>query len=65
MTQPFMTGELVLQLDDEPNIIQLQRLYLEREGFWVEAVGDGLAALQAVDRLRPVLMVLDQGLPPA
>ena len=58
-----MTGELVLLVDDEPNIIQLQRLYLEREGFQVEAVGDGLAALQAVDRLRPALMVLDLMLP--
>jgi two-component system, OmpR family, alkaline phosphatase synthesis response regulator PhoP len=58
-----MTGELVLLVDDEPNIIQLQRLYLEREGFRVEAVGDGLVALQAVERLRPALMVLDLMLP--
>jgi len=58
-----MTGELVLLVDDEPNIIQLQRLYLEREGFRVEAAGDGLAALQAVERLRPALMVLDLMLP--
>ena len=59
----MMTGELVLLVDDEPNIIQLQRLYLEREGFRVEAVSDGLAALQAVDRLHPALMVLDLMLP--
>jgi two-component system alkaline phosphatase synthesis response regulator PhoP len=58
-----MTAELVLLVDDEPNIVQLQRLYLEREGFRVEGVGDGLAALEAVARLHPALMVLDVMLP--
>lgn len=58
-----MSAELVLLVDDEPNIIQLARLYLEREGFRVEAVGDGPAALQAVERLRPALLVLDLMLP--
>jgi two-component system alkaline phosphatase synthesis response regulator PhoP len=58
-----MPGELILVVDDEPNIVQLARMYLEREGFRVEAVGDGRAALEAVSRLKPVLMILDLMLP--
>lgn len=58
-----MSGELILIVDDEPNIVQLARMYLEREGYRVESAQDGLAALQAVGRLRPALMVLDIMLP--
>lgn len=58
-----MSGELVLVVDDEPNIIDLARLYLEKEGFRVKGVGDGPAALQAVEDLRPAFMVLDVMLP--
>jgi two-component system alkaline phosphatase synthesis response regulator PhoP len=58
-----MSGELILVIDDEPNIIDLVRLYLERDGFRVEGVGDGLAALESVERLRPALMILDIMLP--
>jgi len=58
-----MPGELILLVDDEPNIIALARMYLEREGYRVESGGDGLAALEAVTRLKPALMVLDIMLP--
>ncbi|MBP7693700.1 MAG: response regulator, partial [Anaerolineales bacterium] len=58
-----MPGELILLVDDEPNIIELAKLYLEREGFRTAAAGDGLAALTAVDRERPALLVLDLMLP--
>ncbi len=58
-----MSGELILVVDDEPNIIQLARLYLEREGFRVQGIGDGRSALEAVSRLRPALIVLDLMLP--
>ena len=58
-----MSGELVLLVDDEPSIIQLARLYLEREGFRVAAVGDGLSAYQAVLELAPAMVVLDVMLP--
>jgi DNA-binding response OmpR family regulator len=58
-----MSQELILLVDDEPNIIHLARMYLEREGYRVQAVSDGRAALQAVADLRPDLMVLDIMLP--
>ena len=54
---------MILLVDDEPNIVQLARMYLEREGFRVQAVGDGQSALQAIERYRPALMVLDLMLP--
>ena len=58
-----MTGELVFLVDDEPNIVELAKLYLEREGFRTAAAGDGQAALEALERERPALLVLDLMLP--
>jgi DNA-binding response OmpR family regulator len=58
-----MPSDLILLVDDEPSIIQLARLYLEREGFRIGAVGDGQAALEAVATQRPALIVLDIMLP--
>jgi len=58
-----MSGELILVVDDEPSIVQLARLYLERENFTVESAGDGLAALDMITELRPALVVLDIMLP--
>jgi DNA-binding response OmpR family regulator len=58
-----MPGELILVVDDEPNIVQLARMYLEREGYRVAAASDGRTALEAVERLKPALMVLDIMLP--
>ena len=58
-----MAGELVLLVDDEPSIAQLARMYLERDGFRVESVSDGEAALEAADRQQPALIVLDVMLP--
>lgn len=58
-----MSGELILLVDDEPNIIELAQLYLEREGFQVISAADGKEALEAVEKHHPALMVLDLMLP--
>ncbi|MCH7480862.1 MAG: response regulator transcription factor [Chloroflexi bacterium] len=58
-----MAGELILVVDDEPNIVELAQMYLEQGGFRVESVGDGLAALAAVEQSKPALIVLDVMLP--
>lgn len=58
-----MPSELVLLVDDEPPILQLARMYLERENFRVQEAKDGEAALEAVNRLHPALVVLDVMLP--
>lgn len=54
---------LVLVVEDERAIADLERLYLTEAGFGVHVERDGTAALAAVDRLRPVAIVLDVGLP--
>ncbi|MEW6241193.1 MAG: response regulator transcription factor [Chloroflexota bacterium] len=58
-----MSGELVLLVDDEPSIVQLAQMYLEREGFRVRSAADGEKALEEAARLRPALIVLDVMLP--
>ncbi|HNR46336.1 MAG TPA: response regulator transcription factor [Anaerolineaceae bacterium] len=58
-----MKSSLILLVDDEPSIVALARLYLEREGFTVQSVADGSAALEAVNQLQPALVVLDVMLP--
>ncbi len=55
--------ELILLVDDEPSIVQLSRMYLEREGFTVDSARDGETAMEAAARLKPALMVLDVMLP--
>lgn len=58
-----MAGETILLVDDEVNIVQLARLYLEREGYAVISSGDGLDAIEKTHTARPDLLVLDIMLP--
>ena len=58
-----MAGETILVVDDEANIVELARMYLEQEGFRVRAAGDGAQALEMIARQPPALMVLDLMLP--
>lgn len=58
-----MTADLILLVDDEPHIIELARLYLERDGFQTISAADGKSALEAVQKHRPALVVLDLMLP--
>lgn len=53
----------VLVVDDEKNIVQLVRMYLNSEGFDVEVARDGLDALDKVRQVKPRLVVLDLMLP--
>jgi two-component system, OmpR family, alkaline phosphatase synthesis response regulator PhoP len=53
----------VLVVDDEPQIVQLVRDYLEHGGFKVLVAADGSSALRIVSTLHPDLVVLDLGLP--
>jgi DNA-binding response OmpR family regulator len=53
----------VLVVDDEDHIVELARLYLSREGYEVEGVGDGAKALTRFGQLKPDLVVLDIMLP--
>ncbi|WP_072369847.1 response regulator transcription factor [Thermophilibacter mediterraneus] len=61
-------GARILVVDDEREICELVRVYLEAEGFEVECLGDGSSALARVtDDARPAidLAVLDVMLPGA
>ena len=58
-----MSSELILLVDDEPPIIQLARMYLERAGFRVQEANDGESAIEAVAQSQPALVVLDVMLP--
>jgi two-component system, OmpR family, alkaline phosphatase synthesis response regulator PhoP len=53
----------VLVVEDEPRIAQLVRDYLAHAGFRAITAGEGRAALAAVKRARPDLVVLDLRLP--
>ena len=55
--------ETILIADDEANIRDLARLYLEKEGFRVRMAVDGAAALEEVRRDPPALLVLDLMMP--
>lgn len=54
---------LVLVVEDEPAIADLVVLHLERAGFATRVERDGDAALAAVARHTPAVVVLDIGLP--
>ena len=58
-----MPGELILVVEDESHIVELVRLYLEKEGFRVAEAADGEQALAEFRRLNPSLIVLDIMLP--
>lgn len=58
-----MVQRQILVVDDEPNIRELCRLYLEQEGFEVTEAADGAEAIQLAKGHRPDLVVLDLMLP--
>lgn len=53
----------ILVVDDDPNIAQLVKLYLEKEGFQVTVEGRGDSAVSAFRKDPPSLMLLDIMLP--
>ena len=55
--------ETILIVEDEPSLQETLVYNLEKQGYTVEAAGDGRSALEAARRLQPVLIVLDIMLP--
>lgn len=53
----------VLVVDDEAPLVHLIEQYLIREGFSVEATGDGAKAVDLVREQNPEVVILDLGLP--
>src|ERR1043165_8805931 len=53
----------ILVADDEKNIVQLARMYLQAEGFTVETAANGKETLEKVRVAKPDLLVLDLMMP--
>jgi type II secretory ATPase GspE/PulE/Tfp pilus assembly ATPase PilB-like protein/ActR/RegA family two-component response regulator len=60
---PVAPATRVLLVEDEVEIRHLLKDLLERDGFESYEAGDGVVALDEIDRLAPDLIVLDLGLP--
>jgi DNA-binding response OmpR family regulator len=55
--------ETILVVEDEPALQETLVYNLEKQGYKVEAVGDGRSALESARRLKPDLLILDIMLP--
>lgn len=53
----------ILIIDDEANIIELAKLYLEREGFTIESANTGYEGISKCLTFNPSLIILDIMLP--
>lgn len=58
-----MSHATILLVDDEPNIVELGRLYLEAAQYHVLTAADGKGALAQAEKERPDLIILDLMLP--
>lgn len=58
-----MAGQRIVVVEDEPDILEILRYNLEREGYEVEAITRGDDALEAVRNSPPDLLLLDLMLP--
>ena len=58
-----MASGKIMIVDDDRNICELLRLYIEKEGFETAIANDGKAAVQMFDSVNPDLMLLDIMLP--
>ena len=56
-------SETILVVEDEPSLQETLVYNLKKEGYTVEAVGDGREALDIARQLKPDLIVLDLMLP--
>ena len=58
-----MAAEKILVVDDDNNICELLRLYLEKEGYNTRIASDGGQGIDLFRQLRPDLVLLDIMLP--
>jgi CheY-like chemotaxis protein len=58
-----MSMKRILVVDDEPHVIRLMRLALERAGYEVDTAADGNQAMQCLARAMPDAMITDIDMP--
>ena len=58
-----MNNQRILVVDDDKNICEIIRLYLEKEGFLVSIANDGEEALKMFRETTPSVVVLDVMMP--
>ncbi len=58
-----MANEKILIADDDKNICELLRLYLNKEGYETILAYDGQAALDMFEQQHPALVLLDVMMP--
>lgn len=58
-----VSGPTVLVVDDERNIVQLAKLYLQNDGYRVETASNGRVALDKAQQVSPDLVLLDLMMP--
>ncbi len=58
-----MSNEKILIADDDKNICELLRLYLQKEGFETVIANDGEAAVATFEKEKPNLILLDVMMP--
>jgi DNA-binding response OmpR family regulator len=61
--EPAAAGPVVLLVDDDPGIRRTVASGLELEGFAVVAASGGRAALEAIGRVHPAVVLLDLNMP--
>jgi len=53
----------ILIVDDEPYVIRVMRLALERRGYQVDAAANGMQALEYLEQQQPDVMITDIDMP--
>ena len=56
-------SKIVLVVDDQPHIVRLIQVNLEKEGFRVVTASDGVEGIEKVRQERPDLVILDVIMP--
>ena len=64
MLDQSLEGSKILVVDDDPNVVELVKLYLERDGQDVLIARDGATGLELALEEQPDLVVLDLHAPP-
>jgi DNA-binding response OmpR family regulator len=49
----------ILIVDDDPDVVEAARLYLEKEGHEIETAGNREEGMQQVEEFKPDLLILD------